>query len=259
MSLSVTLLLLRGLRRRGFDARWVALWALCPLVASEAITNSHIDVLGALLAFAAAFLVSGGARWRGGVLLGAAIAAKLVPVLAAPALLRRQPWKVIAAAVATFLVLYIPYVATTGIAVLGYLPGYLSQEGYKNGSRFVLLTAALPSRAALPVAVVLLLILTVLVIWKSAPTRPWLGQLAMIGVTLLILSPNYPWYALLLLPFIAMSGRIEWMLIPLAFATHELIGATPVYQGGLLFAALGILVVTVLRRTRRQSLAGGMS
>jgi alpha-1,2-mannosyltransferase len=259
MSLGVTLLLLRGLRRRGFDARWVALWALSPLVASEAITNSHIDVLGALLAFAAAFLVSGGARWRGGVLLGAAIAAKLVPVLAAPALLRRQPWKVIAAAVATFLVLYIPYVATTGFAVLGYLPGYLGQEGYKNGSRFVLLTAVLPSRAALPVAVVLLLLLTVLVIWKSAPRRPWLGQLAMIGVTLLILSPNYPWYALLLLPFIAMSGRIEWMLIPLAFATHELIGATPVYQGGLLFAALGILVVTVLRRTRRQSLAGGMS
>jgi hypothetical protein len=161
--------------------------------------------------------------------------------------------------VATFLVLYIPYVATTGFAVLGYLPGYLGQEGYKNGSRFVLLTAVLPSRAALPVAVVLLLLLTVLVIWKSAPTRPWLGQLAMIGVTLLILSPNYPWYALLLLPFIAMSGRIEWMLIPLAFATHELIGATPVYQGGLLFAALSILVVTVLRRTRRQSLAGGMS
>ncbi len=250
MSLGITVMLLLGLRRRGLDPRWAALWALSPLVASEAITNSHIDVLGALLALAATFLVSGGARWRGGILLGAAIAVKLIPVLAAPALLRRQPWKVIVASVATFLVLYIPYVATTGIAVLGYLPGYLGQEGYNNGTRFVLLTGLLRSRDALPVAVGLLLILTVLVIWKSDPERPWLGQLAMIGVTLLVISPNYPWYALLLLPFIAMSGRVEWMLIPLALATHAVIGATPVFRGSLLVAAVVILGVTVLRARR---------
>ncbi len=251
MSLGITVMLLLGLRRRGLDPRFAALWALSPLVASEAITNSHIDVLGALLALAAVFLVSSGARWRGGILLGAAIAVKLIPVLAAPAMLRRQPGKVILAAIATFLVLYVPYVATTGLAVLGYLPGYLGQEGYDNGSRFVLLTTVLRDRDALPVAVALLLITTVLVIWKSDPTRPWLGELAMIGVTLLIVSPNYPWYALLLLPFIAMSGRVEWMLIPLAFAIHAVIGGAPVFRGSLLVAALGILLVTVLRDRNR--------
>jgi hypothetical protein len=247
MSLGITIMMLIGLRRRGLDPRWAALWALSPLMASEAITNSHIDVLGALLTLAAVFLVSGGARWRGGILLGAAIAAKLIPVLAAPALLRRQPWKVIIASVATFLVLYIPYVATTGVAVLGYLPGYLGQEGYANGSRFVVLTAVLRDRDALPVAVGLLLILTILVIWKSDQERPWLGQLAMIGVTLLIVSPNYPWYALLLLPFIAMTGRVEWMLVPLALALHAVIAGTPFFRGSLFVAAVAILLVTLVR------------
>ena len=220
LSIGITLLLIAGLRRRGLDPRWAALWALNPLVASEAVTNSHIDVLGALLALAAAFAVSSGARWRGGILLGAAVAAKLIPVLAAPALLRRQGWKVIAAAIATFAVLYIPYVATTGIGVLGYLPGYLNEEGYDSGSRFVLLRPFLPGPAALVVAAVLLVAVAVLVIVFSDPSRPWVGQVVMIGATLIIASPRYPWYALLLLPFIAMSGRWEWLAVPFALALH---------------------------------------
>ncbi len=251
MSLGITLLLVGGLRRRGLDARWAALWALSPIVASEAITNSHIDVLGALLTLAAVFLVSGGARWRGGILLGAAIAAKLIPVVAAPALLRRQPWKVIIAAVATFVVLYIPYVATTGVAVLGYLPGYLSQEGYNNGSRFALLAAVLHPRDALIVAVILLTIVAVLVIRFTPPERPWLGQVVMIGVTLIVASPNYAWYALLLVPFVAMSGRWEWMLIPLALSLHAVVSGNPFFRGSLLVAAVGIAVVSLVRSRGR--------
>jgi hypothetical protein len=251
MSLGVTLLLVGGLRRRGLDPRWAALWALSPLVASEAITNSHIDVLGALLTLAAVFLVSGGARWRGGILLGAAIAAKLIPVLAAPALLRRQPWKVIIAAVATFAVLYVPYVATTGVAVLGYLPGYLSEEGYNNGSRFALLAAVLRPRDALIVAVVLLAIVAVLVIRFTPPERPWIGQVVMIGATLIIASPNYAWYALLLVPFVAMSGRWEWMLIPLALSLHAVVSGTPFFRGSLFAAAVGIVAVSLVRERGR--------
>jgi hypothetical protein len=247
LSGGITLLLIVGLRRAGWNPRWAALWALSPLVASEAITNSHIDVLGALLALAATFAIASGRRWRGGILIGAAIAAKLIPVLAAPALLRRQPAKIILAAVATFAVLYIPYVATTGFAVLGYLPGYLNEEGYDSGSRFVLLTAFLPGTAALVVAGVLLVVIAVLVIRYSDPERPWVGQVVMIGATLIIASPRYPWYALLLLPFIAMSGRWEWLAVPFVLALHVVAPQHATFRWSLLAAAILIAGVSFLR------------
>lgn len=241
MSLGITAMLLVALRRRGLDPRWAALWAWSPLVASEGITNSHVDVLGTLLVLAASLLVSRGLRFRGGIALGAAIAVKLIPVLAAPALLRRQPWKVIVAAIVTFAVLYVPYVLTTGIAVIGYLPGYLSEEGYSNGGRFTLLSIFLRPSAALPVALVLLAALAGLVWWKTDPTSPWIGQLVMIGGTLLIASPRYPWYALLLVPFIALSGRWEWFAVPLALTARQLAPSHVGYQ-----VALSVAVVVII-------------
>lgn len=225
MSLAITAILIVALRRRGMDPRLAALWGWSPLVATEAVTNSHVDVLGALLAVVATLLVSRGFRFRGGIALGAAIAVKLIPVIAAPALLRRQPGKVIGAAIITFTVLYVPYLIASGIGVLGYLPGYLSEEGYNNGRRFALLTFVIPKSAALVVAVVLLVITVGLVWWKTNPEQPWLGQLVMIGTTLLIVSPRYPWYALLLVPFIALSGRWEWFAVPLAMTARLLVSS----------------------------------
>jgi hypothetical protein len=247
MSIAITAMLIVALRRRNLDPRWAALWGWSPIVATEAITNSHIDILGALLALVATLLVSRGMRFRGGIALGAAIAVKLIPVIAAPALLRRQPWKVIVASIVTFAVLYIPYVISTGIAVLGYLPGYLSEEGYNNGSRFTLLTLFVPMTATLAVAVVLLLVTAVLVWWKTNPDAPWLGQLVMIGTTLLIVSPRYPWYALLLVPFIALSGRWEWFAVPLALTVRLLIPNHVVSQVAIAIAIVAIVTMALYR------------
>jgi len=247
MSLAITAMLLVTLRRRNLDPRWAALWGWSPIVATEAITNSHIDVLGTLLVLVATLLVSQGLRFRGGIALGAAIAVKLIPVIAAPALLRRQPWKVVTASIVTFAVLYIPYLLTTGIAVLGYLPGYLSEEGYNNGSRFTLLTLFVPTTASLAVAAVLLLITAVLVWWKTNPDTPWLGQLVMIGTTLLIVAPRYPWYGLLLVPFIALSGRWEWFAVPLALTVRLLIPNQTVSQVAIALAIVVIVAMALYR------------
>lgn len=223
MSLGILALLLVGLHRRGLDPRWAALWAWCPLVATEAITNSHVDTLGALLLLAATLLASSGRRWLAGIALGLSIAVKLVPVIGAPALLRAKPWKIVAASVATFLLLYVPYLVVSGVQVLGYLPKYLTEEGFDDGSRFPLITLLAHNKKALPVAIVLLVVLAVLVWLKSNPASPWLGQVAMIGLTLLIVSPRYPWYGLLLVPMIAMTGRWEWLLIPVALTVRLMV------------------------------------
>jgi len=245
--LGVTALLLVLLRRRGLDPRWAALWGWCPLVATEAITNSHIDILGALLLVVATALVASGRPWRGGIALGAAIGAKLIPVIGAPALLRGRPLPVIVAAVVTFAVLYVPYVIASGIEVIGYLPGYLTEEGYESGERFVMLSPYLPGAASLVVAGILLLAVAVLVWRLSDRADPWLGQLVMIGATLAIVTPRYPWYALLLVPMVVMTRRWEWLAIPAALTVRLLVhGDQPVRLA--MMVALTVVVIGTLRR-----------
>ncbi|MBG6215513.1 MAG: DUF2029 domain-containing protein [Cryobacterium sp.] len=247
MSLGTTVMLLVGMRRRGLDLRNAALWAWCPLVATEAITNSHVDMLGVIFVVAAVFLVSTKKVWRGGALLGIAIGTKLIPVLAAPALLKRGGWRMVSASVLSFALLYVPYVLATGIGVLGYLPGYLSEEGYQDGSRFALVSLVAPGASAIIVAGLILSVVAVLVIVKTDQNRPWVGQLVMIGATLLVLSPRYPWYALLLLPFVALSGRWEWLLVPMALTLRLLVPSVPLTQASIAIAVVVIVAVSLHR------------
>ena len=249
--LGTTALLLRVLRRRGLDPRWAALWGWCPLVLAEGVTNSHVDLLGAVLVVAASVLVATRRRWWGGVALGAAIATKLIPVIAAPALLRREPHKVVLAAVATFAVLYVPYVAMTGLGVLGYLPGYLTEEGYEDGSRFALASGWLPDAWSTPLVALVLLVTAVLVWRRTDPDDPWLGQLVMIGVTLVAVSPRYPWYALLLVPFVALTGRVEWMAVPVALYVRQFEPGIALQRSSLATAALVVLLVSLWRHLER--------
>ena len=222
VSLGVTVGLVVVLRRLGRPTWWAALWAWSPLVASEAVTNSHVDALGAALATAGAVLVAFGRPIWGGIALGAATATKLIPALVYPPLLGRwRHWWAIPVGIAVFGLLYVPYVLTTGLDVLGYLPGYLSEEGYENGSRFALVSLVFQGDAATLVVGVLVL-LAAFVAWRlSDPSRPWSGEVLLIGVTFLAVSPRYPWYALLLIPFVVLSGRWEWLSIGLAIAALD--------------------------------------
>jgi alpha-1,2-mannosyltransferase len=69
----------------------------------------------------------------------------------------------------------------------------------------------------------------------------------MIGVTLLAVSPRYSWYALLLIPFIAMTGRGEWFAVVGALAMRLFAPDVWAWQIALA-AALGIVVVGSLVR-----------
>jgi len=246
-SLGITVILLRALISRGRDPRWAALWGWSPLVATEGVTNSHIDIVSALLLLVATLLVANDRRWLGGLALGASIATKLIPVIGAPALLGRRPWALIVASVAAFLLLYVPYVIADGIQVLGYLPGYLSEEGYETGSRFIMLSLVAPGAASTVLAAVLIAIVGLLVWWRSDPADPWMGQLVMIGTVMLIVTPRYPWYALLLIPMIAMTGRWEWLAVPLALTERLLIPSVDLARVTVAVAILFIIVMSIRR------------
>lgn len=246
-SLGITVILLRTLVRSGKDPRWAALWGWSPLVATEGVTNSHIDIVSALLLLAATVLVASGRRWLGGIALGISIATKLIPVIGAPALLGRRPVGLVVASVATFAVLYIPYVIANGPEVLGYLPGYLGEEGYKSGTRFIMLSLVAPGSASLVLAALIVAATGLLVWWKTDPANPWLGQLVMVGVTLLAVTPRYPWYALLLVPMIAMTGRWEWLAVPLALTERLLIPSVDLARLTVTAAIVLIVVMSVRR------------
>lgn len=248
ISLAITGLLLRALIARGRDPRWAALWGWCPLVATEGVTNSHIDMLGALLLVAATLLASSRRPWLAGIALGGAISTKLIPAIGSFALLRRNPVKVIVGAIAVFALLYVPYVLASGVGVLGYLPGYLTEEGYVSGTRFILASLVLPGVASLVVSLVLIAMLAAYTWLKSDPDDPWLAQVVMIGGTLLIVSPRYAWYALLLVPMIAMTGRWEWLAVPLALTERSLFPDVDAARLGLALAVI-IVVAVSLRRS----------
>jgi hypothetical protein len=262
LSCAVAIALLMLLRRLG-RALWpAALWAWCPLVAIEEGNNAHVDVLSALLTVCALGLLARARRTRGTVggaaLLGLAVAVKFDPVLAVPASLRRRPLVVLAAVSGAFAATYVPHLLAVGTKVIGFLPGYLREEGYDNGSRFALLGILVHGKPAAALAVIILAV-TALVVYRTAEAdRPWRGAMVMIATALLVTTPQYPWYAIPLVVLVAMDGRVEW----LAVAGANFLGSLAIAAGtgGTAAARLGYgaALATVLSgsvlRSRRAAL-----
>jgi Glycosyltransferase family 87 len=230
-AVAVTGLLLAGRAQLGKDPRLAVLWAWCPTVALEAGNSAHVDVLAAGLAAAALLVLAGAHRLcrslAGGVLLALAIWAKVTPVLMMPAVLRRRPAAVVTAALAATAAVYLPHALAVGGGVIGFLPGYLHQEGYANGTRFVLIGLLVPGRAALAVAITVLAAVALAVLLRSDPDQPWRGAVVMTGLALAVTTPPFPWYTLLLVVLVAFDGRAEW----LAFAAVRYLTFQPLLPG----------------------------
>ena len=253
-----TLLLVRILRSAGRDPRWAALWAWCPLVVLESGNNAHVDGLGAVLTLAAISLVVRRRHLLGGLVLGAAIGVKLIPGIVVPSLLRSRPWVVLPAAAGLLALTYVPHVLGVGRSVIGYLPGYLGEEGYDNGDRFALLHRVLPQSWTPFVAVAIALATAVLVYLRGDPELPWVGAATLVGVALLIATPTYPWYALLLAGLAVAAARPEWLVVCAAGYLPYLGGWTG-WSGGVLqqvgygAALVVVLVVNARFRSWRRS------
>jgi hypothetical protein len=240
LALATAGLLAAALGRAGRDPRAAVLWAWCPTVYLECGNNAHVDVLGVLLLVGALAVL--GARGEhdppstrriavAGALFGAAVAVKLVPALAGPALLGRRARAFSAAAAGMFVLGYLPHIAAVGSGVLGYLPGYLHEEGYGGTERFGALRLLVPESAAAGVAVGVLAV-TALVVWRGAATRPAAqGAVVMTGTAFVVVGPSQPWYGLLVVALAALAGRWEWLAVAAAAYPVALAGAVGVDNG----------------------------
>ncbi len=265
ISLGVTGALLLILRRRGSNLRKAAYWAWCPAVPVEAVNNAHIDVLGVLLAVAGLGLVASRALTRraaGGVLIGAAIATKLMPAVVLPGALSgvrrvRDAAAVLVPAAAFVVLAYLPYVLLSHDSVFGYLGGYVQEEGYQDptaGSRYSLLRLVLPDTWAFPALVAVIAGTSLYVMWRGDPRRPWSGALTVTGWAFVLLTPGYSWYVLLLIALVALDGRWEWLGTALAGAAVYVLGPTFGYQptlSNLAYGAAAALVLVMSRARRR--------
>jgi hypothetical protein len=250
LAVVLTALLAVELRRRGRDPRWAALWGWSPMVALEAGSAAHVDVLAALLIVAAVITAARRRPIVTGLLLGAAASVKLLPLLLLPAFTSRRS-RTPLVAIGTFVASYLPHVAVAGTLVVGFLPGYLTQEGFSDGSsRSAILALVLPPEARQLVAGVLAIGLALLAIRRHgrepiAVTCCWLY-----GAALLITTPTYPWYGLPLIALAVLAGRFEWLAVPVAAYLAYASFGHDVRQGLIDLIAAGIVVTTITLRHR---------
>ena len=254
LAVALTALLAVELRRRGRDPRWAALWGWSPIVSLEAGSAAHVDVLAALLIVAAAILAARRKPVLAGLLLGAAASVKLLPLLLLPAFTHRKNLRTPLVAIGTFLASYLPHLLVAGTLVVGFLPGYLTQEGFSDGSsRSAILALLLPPEARQFAAVLLAIALALLAIHRHgrepiAVTCCWLY-----GAALLITTPTYPWYGLPLIALAVLAGRFEWLAVPLAAYLAYASFGHELRQG--LIHLTAALIVTLTITVRHQATA----
>lgn len=213
VSVAVILLLLKRLQRP--PTRIVSyLWH--PLPIWQIANSGHVDALMVCLMLLGLWLAITGRAVRGAVLAALAVLVKPFAVPALAVIWRPWNWKMALAAIATVVLCYAPYLSV-GWNVLGFLTkGYLNEEGVVSGSGLWLLSLWRLAfgvhhgdvAAYLALAGALLLTM-VLWIWRR-PARTPASDLAGLNVlllaVLLLLSPKYPWYFLVLVPFVALVG-----------------------------------------------------
>jgi len=257
------------LARLSQPLEWLTLYLWHPLPVWEIACGAHVDAVLTAMVLLALFAAVKGARAWSGVLLALATLTKFIPIVIAPALLRRSGWRMPAAFAASAALLYAPYFGA-GSKVFGYLLGYTAEERLANGDavfgiallrRIGLHGSSAPLVYGAFAAVVLgWLALRALsapmsvndeaiTFWRQRERASDLASLpvlagALATATMVLLSPHYPWYFVWLVPFIAMKPQASliWLTVA-AFALYVTDWPLTLKQGLFIYAPYLVLLV----------------
>jgi len=214
-SVTVTLILLL-LRRMNRPVTRVIAYFWHPLPIWEIANSGHVDALMVALVLLGLWIALTGHALRGAVVIAFSI---LVKPIAAPVLAGIwRPWdlKMPLVVIAAIALCYLPYLPV-GWGIFGFLTkGYLGEEGIRDGNDLWLLSLwrlGFGEHQGDVVAYVVLAALALLLkgfsVARSAhgTIAATLGDINMLLLlALLLLSPNYPWYFLVITPFVALCG-----------------------------------------------------
>lgn len=229
------------LRAAGLPLQRVLIYAWNPLPVWEFAGGGHIDA--AALALSALALLAAVRRrpaWAGAAL-ALAILCKLLPAALFPAIWRRWDLRTPLVCAAVIVAGYACY-AGAGWRVLGYLPGYASEEGLGTGGGFFLLRllqclGPVPGWAGPAYLAAVVAGLLALGVWVSLraplPADPAVRAIAisrdalwLTTATMVALSPHYPWYfTALTIPLVLAPMRsVLWLTLaaPILYLDHGL-------------------------------------
>lgn len=260
-------LLVRLLPGLGVAPVWVLAYAWSPLVVFEGVQAGHVDLALVPLVLLAFAWRRAGAPVAAGAALGLATLVKLYPAILVLAWWRRDDWRMPGAMAAMVGLAYLPYAATLGPAVLGFLPEYFqAHEDFNVGLRAALtwvfgLTGE-TARAALMAALVAALLAALAVIARTRDESPaglWRAGALGVGAYLaLVPTSMHPWYVVWLVPWLTVRPFPAWLIfsgaVTLSYVKY-LVDPEPVPwwvwagQWGVLYALL--LVAAVRSRVWR--------
>ncbi len=212
--LLIVALLWRWFTEAGRSRWWVLAYAWHPLVALEGAGGAHIDLLGTLLLVASAYALAWRRTLLSAVALAGAIAVKFLPVVLLPIFWRRIRRFDAAAGAAAIVLLYLPFISTSGDWLpVGSLGTYIAQWRF-NGPPFRWIEAGIGAAGASALAFGA----GIAVAAHMRRTRPihdpaaWAWPLA---AAISLMPAIYPWYLVWLVPFLvrpAASPPVIWPL-----------------------------------------------
>jgi alpha-1,6-mannosyltransferase len=219
------------LRRLGRPTTRVVAYAWHPLALWEVAGNGHVDAAMTALMMLGVWLYASGRTLAAGT--AAALGALLKPfaLLVLPAFWRPWDTRLPLVVLGVIVLAYAPFLSV-GTGVLGFLPGYAGEEKLDSGSGFWLLAVLrwLAGAPILPTAAYLLACFAALAALALRAgfrrDRPLAVTVADINALLLaflfLLSPDYPWYFLMLVPFVALTGSWPaWAMTVGAFVLYD--------------------------------------
>jgi alpha-1,6-mannosyltransferase len=214
------------LRRMNRPVTRVIAYLWHPLPLWEIANGGHVDALMVALMLSGLWVALTGKALRGAALIAFSALVKpyVAPVLAGI----WRPWDLkMPLVVVTIVVLcYLPYLSV-GWGVFGYLTkGYLTEEGINTGYELWLLAlwrlvfGEHQGDVAVYTALAALVLLCTAFAVAFRSDRSVASGLSSINMllllTLLLVSPNYPWYFLLVTPFVALCGSPPSWVVSIA-------------------------------------------
>jgi type IV secretory pathway VirB2 component (pilin) len=186
------------------------------------------------LLFAGLLLFLRGRTLAAGIAVTLGALVKPTALLALPVFWRPWDWRLPLVVAVTAVLAYVPYLSV-GSGVLGYLWGYLDEEGFASGNGFSALwlmqrlTGPVPGAVSAYVATAAVVMTGLALAAGFRRDRSAEAAVASLGwlltVFLVLASPHFPWYFVVLVPLLALRpSAAAWVLTlggPLLYDSAE--------------------------------------
>lgn len=256
------------LRQIGRPAGAVVAYAWHPLPVWEIAGNGHVDAVLVALMVASMCIFARGRKLLAGAVASVGVLVKPTALLLMPVFWRPWDWKLPVILLGAIGGLYGIYISA-GSKVLGFLGGYIAEEGLSSGGGFRYLAMLQSITGPIPGGAALYLVLAAAILGTIAMRVGFRtdrsldaaidGLSLLLVAFLVLLTPHYPWYYLALAPVLVLRPALTpWLLMTGGFLLYGVIEGDrlPAFQLREAVLHLGALAALGLdMRARRSPIA----